>query len=105
MSAGTHQPENKPIDQCSSGEIIDALEHTILLAIAQKSATQDAIGYVALFEIAKAINRLADAQKPVTATNKGAVSFSIANFEDQPDGQTAQLREVASKRERDSGAS
>lgn len=53
----------------------------------------------AIFELAKAINRLAATQeKPVVSSNRGAVHFSVANPEDQPDAQTAELREIERKR-------
>lgn len=46
--------------------------------------------------IAFAINRLAATQeKP---KSKGAVSFSTAHFEDQPDAQTAELRNLSRQR-------
>lgn len=48
--------------------------------------------------LAMAINRLADTQTKDTISGpKGPVSFSVANFEDQPDGQTEQLRELSRK--------
>jgi hypothetical protein len=49
----------------------------------------------AILELAKAINRLAATQEK--AKVKGAVTYSIASFEDQPDGQTVALRELSRK--------
>ena len=48
---------------------------------------------VSIFELARAINRLAATQeKP---KSKGAVSFTTAHFEDQVDAQTEALRELS----------
>ncbi len=50
----------------------------------------------AVLKLAEAINRLAATQEK--SKSKGAVSFSTANYDDQPDPQTAELREIDKKR-------
>lgn len=50
----------------------------------------------AILELAKAINRLtATQEKPKT---KGAVTYSQAHYEDQPDVQTQELRDLSRQR-------
>ncbi len=53
-------------------------------------------------DLALAVNRLAATQeKDKVSIDKGAVYFSTAHFEDQPDAQTEQLREIAKSRQQE----
>jgi len=55
----------------------------------------------AIDRLAAAINRLAATQEKPKL--KGAVSYSQAHYEDQPDAQTESLREIAKSRHEESG--
>lgn len=77
-------------------EKIEAVVEGIFKAIGNQTAEKEVLQYLALFELARAINRLAATQeKPKT---KGAVSYSVAHFEDQPDVQTQELRDLQRQR-------
>lgn len=78
-----------------SEEIIEAMLNTLRKGIAEQSVDRSAITDMALFEIAKGINRLAATQeKPVTPTNRGKLNISVATYAETPDAQTAALRDL-----------
>lgn len=69
-------------------------ERTVIAAEKVADMQREFIG--AILQVAIAINRLAATQEHPKP--KGAVSFSTASYDNQPDPQTAQLREIAKKR-------
>ena len=82
----------------TSDQLLRVLEESLGSAISNKAAPADAIQALALVEVAIAINRLAATQEKGELKSRGAVHFSVANPEDQPDAQTAELRNIERER-------